>query len=68
MDRLQEWVESDSNIADIPSRDGSNGHKEEVPFRALALSHVPLHRLAEDAWEDPISIFRQFAVEHDKDL
>ena len=59
LDLWAEWVNSEANIADIPSRDGGRGHPDEAEFRNLGLHLVPLYKLSEETWDAPTLLYRQ---------
>ena len=52
-----EWVASDANISDIPSRNQGRGHKDEEAFRQLGLTFVPAQCPSFDEWQDPVALF-----------
>ena len=56
-DMWTEWVASDANISDIPSRNQGRGHKDEEAFRQLGLTFVPAQCPSFDEWQDPVALF-----------
>ena len=52
-----EWVASDANISDIPSRNRGVGHTDEEAYRKLGLTSKPANCFSEKEWDDPLLLF-----------